>query len=316
MRGLWSRLLGGSALDPTRGRPPRGHSSIYVLALEDWRAVPGTLRKLSPTGDFSQGMVSRCGSRVAWWGTDGRDSVPKIWVARTDGQAGAACLTRGDGMQGHPYWHPDGVQLVHFASEAKAWDPRRQFSTDRAPTHLRWLDTRTGASHALTEGPYVDERPAVAPDGLSVVFVSNRSGRLNLWRVQADGSALTQLTAGPGPDYRPCISPDGRRLAYFSTSPDGSHQVRVRSLPGGEEVDCGWTERFQWSHGPFWCPDGRSMLVHARERGAPSPSLWIAHLESGATERIDTPGVAGASHATVDAAGRWLAFDSRRSPDA
>lgn len=311
---MFRRLLGGSGSDAARGRRPRGMSSVYALELDSWRALPGTLRRLSPAGDFTQAMITRCGSRVAWWGTGAADTVPRVWVAPLGSKEGAACLTSGDGMQGHPYWHPDGVQLVHFSSQATSWDPRRQFSPDRAPSQLRWLDIRTGESRALTDGLYLDERPAVAPDG-RVVFVSNRSGRLNLWRVNQDGSALTQLTDGAGPDYRPCISPDGRRLAYFSTAADGSHQVRGRSLPDGKEIDCGWTERFRWSHGPFWCPDGRSLLVHARERGAPSPALWIVDLESGATERVDTPGIAGASHGTVDAAARWLVFDSRQGPD-
>jgi Tol biopolymer transport system component len=132
--------------------------------------------------------------------------------------------------------------------------------------------------------------------------------------VNEDGGALAQLTDGAGPDYRPCISPDGGRLAYFSTASDGSHQVRVRSLVDGREIDCGWTGRFHWSHGPFWCPDGRSLLVHARERGTTSPALWIVDLESGAAERLDTPGIAGASHGSVDAAARWLVFDSRGTP--
>lgn len=315
MQRLLRRLLGRPTNATTRGRSPRGNSSIYVLKLENWQAVPGTLRRLSPAGDFTQPMVARSGSRVAWWGM-GHEKVPRIWVARAEGETAVACVTQGDGMQGHPYWHPDGVQLVYFSSQALAWDPRRQFSTDRAPAQLRWLDTRTGVSRPLTEGPYVDERPAVAPDGRDVVFVSSRSGRLNLWRVNEDGSALTQITDGAGPDYRPCISPDGQRLAYFSAASDGSHQVRVRTLPTGKEIDCGWTERFLWSHGPFWCPDGRSLLIHARERGAPSPALWVADIESGATRRLETPGVAGASHATVDDAARWLVFDSRTVPAA
>ena len=81
--------------------------------------------------------------------------------------------------------------------------------------------------------------------------------------------------------HRPRVSPDGTRVAYFSTASDGSHQVRVRWLAGGGEIDCGWTERFQWWHGPFWCPDGRALLVHALERGATAPTLWSVDLASG-----------------------------------
>jgi TolB protein len=314
MRRLLRRLLGPSAPDATAGRRPRRDSAVYALELRDGRAVAGTLRRLSPEGDFTQPMVSPNGTKVAYWGRGAGDDSLRIWVSSLDHEPAPVRLTGQEGMQGHPYWHPDGVRLVHFASRATSWDASRQFSPDRAPSQLWWLDTCTGAASQLTDGSYTDERPAVTPDGSGVVFVSNRSGRLNLWRVKEDGSGLTQLTEGTGPDYRPCISPDGQWLAYFSAASDGSHQVRVRSLADGRELDCSWTGRFRWSHGPFWCPDGRSLLVHARERGATSPALWIVDLESGSAERLDTPGVAGASHGTIDAAARWLVFDCRQAP--
>jgi len=289
---------------------PRRDGAVYALDLEDGRGLPGSLRRVSPPGDFSQPMITPCGSRVAYWGVGHTEAAPRIWVSQFEGEPSAVAVTREQGLQGHPYWHPDGVRLVHFASSATHWEASRQFSPDRPPAHLRWLDTHTGESQPLTSGPWVDERPAVAPDG-TVVFVSNRSGRLNLWRVDADGSGLEQLTDGAGPDYRPCVSPDGRTLAYFSPSPDGAHQVRLRSLHSGSELDCGWTRRFAWSHGPFWCSDGQTLLVHALDRGAQAPSLWLIELATGMSRRIEIPGLPSASHGTIDHAGCRLACDSR-----
>ena len=40
-------------------------------------------------------------------------------------------------------------------------------------------------------------------------------------------------------------------------------------------------------------------------------ALWWVDLADGAVERVDMPGICGASHGTIDAAARWLAFDSR-----
>jgi Tol biopolymer transport system component len=288
---------------------------VYRLALDRRSAVPGTLRRLSPSGNFGQPMVTRCGRRVAWWGAGTAGDTARIWVAATDGAQEVRCVSRGAGIQGHPYWHPDGRRLAHFASPAASWNPQRQFSTERPPANLWWLDVETGESTPLTEGPHVDERPAVAPDGRTVVFVSNRSGRLNLWRVNADGKGLTQVTDGPGPDYRPCISPDGLLLAFFSPATGGAHQVRLLELATGEERACDWTRRFTWSHGPFWYPDGQSLLVHAHERGARAPALWQVNLGHSDVRRLDTPGLGSASHGTVDDAERWLVFDSRDSPD-
>jgi Tol biopolymer transport system component len=135
---------------------------------------------------------------------------------------------------------------------------------------------------------------------------------MNLWRVDVDGTGLAQLTDGPGPDYRPCVSPDGRLLAYFTSASDRSHQVRLRDLSTGEELPVGWTGRFAWSHGPFWCSEGRSLLVHALERGATAPALWRVELPGGDVQRLDTPGLSSASHGTIDAAERWLVCDSRQ----
>jgi Tol biopolymer transport system component len=276
--------------------------------------VPGSLQRVSPAGDFSQPMITPCGSRVTYWGVGHDGTAPRIWVSQLDDGPAAAAVTSEEGLQGHPFWHPDGCRLVYFASGATHWDASRQFSPDRPPAHLRCLDTRTGTTQPLTEGPWVDERPAVAPDGRSVVFVSNRSGRLNLWRINADGSGLAQLTDGPGPDYRPCLSPDGLTLAYFSPAPSGAHQVRLRSLESSRELDCTWTRRFAWSHGPFWCDDGDTLLVHALDRGARAPALWLVKVATGELCRLETPGLASASHGTVDRARRRLACDSRAQP--
>ena len=312
MQAWLRRLLGRPAAGTEAGRRPRRDSAVYALEMRDGHAVPGTLRRLSPAGDFTQPMISTCGTGVAYWGVGSGDDSPRIWVSGLDRDAVPVRAAVHAGMQGHPYWHPDGVRLVHFASRATAWDASRQFAVDRAPSQLCWLDTRTGEVSPLTDGPYTDERPAVTPDGRAVVFVSNRSGRLNLWRVDADGSGLAQLTDGPGPDYRPCVSPDGRLLAYFTSAPDSSHQVRLRELTSGKERPTDWTGRFAWSHGPYWFAHGRALLVHALARGATAPALWRVDLASGEVQRLDTPGLASASHGTLDAAGRWLVCDSRQ----
>jgi len=313
MRHLLRKLLGIPQSDPAEVDRQRD-SSIFSLELRERCAVPGTLRQLSPSGDFIQPMISACGSRVAYWGVGHNEPSHRIWVSSLNGDRKAERITHAEGIQGHPFWHPDGVRLVHFASKAKAWNPRLQFSPDRPAAQLWWLDTETGQTRQLTEGTFADERPAVTPDGRAVVFVSNRSGRLNLWRVNDDGSGLAQLTHGKGPNYRPCISPDGRTLAYFSAAADGFHQVRLLSLATHEEIECTWTRRFKWSHGPFWCYDSRSLLLHALEHGARFPALWLVVLSTGHITRLDTPGLPSASHGTLDRAERFIVCDSRDGP--
>src|SRR5262249_29739941 len=58
--------------------------------------------------------------------------------------------------------------------------------------------------------------PALAPDGESIVFVSNMSGRRNLWLVPASGGWPVQLTASDDRQESPVFSPDGKWIAFAS----------------------------------------------------------------------------------------------------
>ena len=93
---------------------------------------------------------------------------------------------------------------------------------------------------------------APAPAG-RIVFESNRDGNLEIYRMNADGSAPTRLTDNPATDNLPSISPDGTKVAFTSDRAgtpdiyvmniDGSGVTRLTSDPGLEQQ-------------PAWSPDG------------------------------------------------------------
>src|SRR5579863_842028 len=59
-------------------------------------------------------------------------------------------------------------------------------------------------------------RPTWSPDGKSIAFVSNMSGRNNIWLVPADGGFPVQLTVSDQRQTNPAWSPDGKWIAYQS----------------------------------------------------------------------------------------------------
>jgi TolB protein len=57
--------------------------------------------------------------------------------------------------------------------------------------------------------------PTMTADGRYIVFVSNRGGAFQIWRMNADGSNQIQLTNSTGAD-NPAVSPDGRWIVYHA----------------------------------------------------------------------------------------------------
>ena len=67
----------------------------------------------------------------------------------------------------------------------------------------------------LTDDAAQDIVPRWSPDGNWIAFLSDRSGKYEIWKIHPDGTGLTQMTFEPGRDViAPVWSPDSRRLLY------------------------------------------------------------------------------------------------------
>jgi dipeptidyl aminopeptidase/acylaminoacyl peptidase len=96
-----------------------------------------------------------------------------------------------------------------------------------------------------------------SPDGKTVAFVSNLSGRNNLWLVPSDGGWPTQLTVSDERQTQPTWSPDGKWIAYMSDY-DGDEQwdIFLASPKTGQVVNLTNTRQIA-EESPAWSHDGR-----------------------------------------------------------
>ncbi|MGI8734482.1 MAG: winged helix-turn-helix domain-containing protein [Pyrinomonadaceae bacterium] len=100
----------------------------------------------------------------------------------------------------------------------------------------------------LTNDVSKDRGPRWSPDGKRIAFSSDRSGKFEIWTINADGGQLRQLSSTGGSGVvNPVWSPDGTRLAYTARGGGDTFIAEMEEtagkppgvipLPGSSEAD-------------------------------------------------------------------------------
>ena len=121
----------------------------------------------------------------------------------------------------HPAISPDGRYVVYVA------DMRGHLALFRTDLH-------SGKSENLTaDKPAAYETPRWSADGRQIVFASSRDDpgltRMDIFVMNADGSAVTNLSRHPHEDYNPHWSADGKNVVFTSLR-SGTAQLYVYDL--------------------------------------------------------------------------------------
>jgi Tol biopolymer transport system component/DNA-binding winged helix-turn-helix (wHTH) protein len=142
---------------------------------------------------------------------------------------------------------------------------------------------------------------AWTPDG-HILFTSARSGAIDIWIMNADGTAARQLTADTGgANWRPRATPDGRHIVFTSNrggrqniwrmDVDGSNPIRLTSGEGEGT--------------PYVSPDGR-WLYYTNHAVTPAAIERIA-LDGGPAFRL--PSQYDASEPVLSPDGKLIAYE-------
>lgn len=158
------------------------------------------------------------------------------------------------------YWHgwsPDGRLLAYTAKRDG------DYNIFTIP-----VDPGAGTvERQLTTAPGLDDGPDYSPDGRYIYFNSVRSGRMQIWRMNADGREQIQITNDELNNWFPHPSPDGRMIVFISyldpidpsTHPANKNvSLRLLDLKSGKSREL---TRLFGGQGtinvPSWSPDSR-----------------------------------------------------------
>jgi len=131
-----------------------------------------------------------------------------------------------------------------------------------------------------------------SPDGKQIAFVSNMSGRNNLWIVPSDGGYPVQLTVSDQRQSAPAWSPDGKWIAYQSDH-DGDElwDIFLVSPKTGKVVNLTQTSEIA-EESPTWSPDGRYLAYEVKPKTSASTEIdvydmimrEVKHITSGTAQ--------------------------------
>ena len=202
---------------------------------------------LSATGllDGPRFAFSRTGALVYVPGPDGEPDAPRHWLDTGEPMDGVA-----DGGEGiSPAWRPDGLEIAFAYSKAGPFNlfmkpadghadpaplvtsPWNQFPTSWTPDASQlaytefqpltgadiWvLDVRTRLRRPVVRTLYDETWARFSPDGRIMAYMSNESGRWEIYVRDAAGTGPRLRVSAAGGVW-PCWSADGRTL-YFSAN--------------------------------------------------------------------------------------------------
>jgi Tol biopolymer transport system component/DNA-binding winged helix-turn-helix (wHTH) protein len=152
-----------------------------------------------------------------------------------------------------------------------------------------WVRETTASSspaHKLVPSTRPDTHPQFSLDGRRLAFTSERSGSLQIWVANSDGSNLLQLTTlARGFISAPRWSRDGKVIVFtytqnnnqdiYSVPADGGALRRVTSAPSREGR-------------PSWSRDGHWIYFYSNRTGR--PEVWKIPAKGGEEIQVTTDG--------------------------
>jgi len=281
----------------------------------DDKVIAASTRKI--TGGFRQEMV-------AIQISDGTEKVigSQKWIA----VGGFAWLADGSGLvmsaldqtpgsrqlQIWQLTYPEGKakrltnDLNNYTGVSLSADSRSLVTVQADTVANLWVAPDGDANHArqITSGSGRYDQVSLARDG-RLVYMSNASGTVDIWLMDADGKNQKQLTSDAGVNVFPGASPDGR-FVVFDSNRGGNPVVFNIWRVGIDGSNPRQLTQGEGEYFPTATPDGK-WVVYTPLTSGTKLSLWKVPIDGGDPTQINER---LAVKPIVSPDGKWVAFQT------
>lgn len=163
------------------------------------------------------------------------------------------------------------------------------------------------AKTRVTYGKWLDLFPSFTPDGLYLIFSSNRtSPNPTLWQIKVEGgSGITKITYTSAEDHSSSVSSDGNIIAYASI-PTRANESQIWTV----QKDGSLPTQLREGESPQISPDGKTILFVRKDNDSRKKQLWLMNID-GSAETLLTQNI---DYDVVDPKwspnGKWIVFAS------
>jgi TolB protein len=275
-------------------------SKLYIEALNSDGAKKAA-REFAADILTQFGVKSLEGTKIYF--VSDRTGAKEIWSMDYDG-SNQRQITRYGTITQSPVVSPDGKWLAYTTlgtrpgAPIQSWDiviqstisgEKAHFKNPDAPTNgwpefgpngtfvfastmTRYTEiyksTIDGSNvQQITHSRDFDFSPRINPKtGSDIIFISARSGKQQLWRMNMDGGDAEMLTDGAGEVANPAWRGDGQMIAYAASRGFelGGFNIFVMRVSDREVTQA--TKDSGVNENPWWAPDGLHIVYSSKRR--------------------------------------------------
>ncbi|MDT7781432.1 MAG: hypothetical protein QOC99_3944 [Acidobacteriota bacterium] len=298
-----------SALPPQTNSTPTTASTPGAIGTATTPGVPSALQTTAAAGETTPRA--------------------QVWVLSLDGGEARRVTNLRSGVSTFD-WSPDGKRLVLTSrtgpSDARAASsdvrhykhPSYKFNDtgwfDDKRSHLWVVDVATGAARQVTSGEdWNDSDPQWSPDGRTLAFVSDRTGKAfdesrntDVFVVSADGGPVTKISDHDEEDSSPRWSPDGRTIAFTGRLHVSDHpKIFIAPSTGGAASRNIAPELDLIPSNLTWAEAGRALYFETGVRG--ETHLFRVDVRDGKVKQV-TKGARAVRSVDISERGRRMVY--------